>query len=114
MLAGFPAGLAGNAALSVTFISIATFSYGLWGTMMLTLPTDLFPSSHVGIVSGLAGTGAGLGGIAFISLTGVIVDRFSYQPIFIAAATLPLLGLLVVQILIPKVRCLEDFQSGIN
>lgn len=108
MLAGLPAGLTNNAAVSVTFISIATFSYGIWGTMMLTLPTDLFSPRNVGMVSGLSGTGAGIGGIVFTALTGVIVDRLSYQPIFVAAALLPLIGLAAVQILIPKVRFLES------
>jgi len=108
MLAGLPAGLTSNAALSVCFISIATFSYGIWGTMMLTLPTDLFSPRNVGMVSGLSGTGAGLGGIVFTALTGVIVDRLSYQPIFVAAALLPLLGLVAVQLLIPKVHPLES------
>jgi ACS family hexuronate transporter-like MFS transporter len=112
MLAGLPAGVTDSVRLSVAFISVATFSYGIWGTMMLTLPTDLFSSENVGIVSGLSGTGAGLGGIAFTSLTGVIVDRFSYHPIFVAAAILPLLGLLAVQLLIPKVGFVEDLQPG--
>jgi MFS transporter, ACS family, hexuronate transporter len=113
MSAGFPAGVTGDVRLSIAFISAATFSYGIWGTMMLTLPTDLFSSEHVGLVSGLSGTGAGLGGIAFTSLTGVVVDRFSYRPIFAAAALLPLLGLVAVQLLIPEVRSLEGFQTGI-
>jgi MFS transporter, ACS family, hexuronate transporter len=112
MLAGLPAALTHNATLSVMFISIATFSYGMWGTMMLTLPTDLFSPAHVGIVSGLSGTGAGLGGIAFTVLTGIVVDRISYLPIFITAALLPLLGLLAVQLLIPKVRFLDGIQAS--
>ena len=79
---------------------------------MLTLPTDLFSPAHVGIVSGLSGTGAGLGGIVFTVLTGIVVDRFSYRPIFIGAALLPLLGLLAVQLLIPKIHFLEGADSS--
>ena len=107
MLAGAPAGLTGHVSLSVAFICIATFAYGIWGTMMLTLPADLFHPSHVGIVSGLSGTGAGLGGIAFTWLTGVVVDRMSYQPIFIGAAILPVLALVSVHVLIPKIEYLD-------
>ena len=112
MLTGLPAALVHNATLSVMLISIATFSYGIFGTMMLTLPTDLFSPAHVGIVSGLSGTGAGLGGIVFTVLTGIIVDRFSYRPIFIGAALLPLLGLVAVQLLIPKIHFLEGADSS--
>ena len=106
MLAGAPAGFIGSAAFSVAFISLATFSYGMWGTMMLTLPTDLYPSSHVGLVSGLCGTGAGLGGILFTSLIGIVVDSVSYKPIFITAAIVPVIALVLVEALIPKVRYL--------
>lgn len=107
MLAGAPAGFVTSASLSVAFIALASFSYGAWGTMMLTLPTDLFDPSHVGVVSGLSGTGAGLGGILFTWATGIVVDQMSYLPIFIAAGFLPIVALIAVQILIPKVRLLE-------
>lgn len=107
MLAGAPAGLAASSSLSIAFIALATFSYGAWGTMMLTLPTDLFHPSRVGVVSGLSGTGAGLGGVLFTWATGIIVDHVSYQPIFISAAILPILALIAVQCLIPRIRLLE-------
>ena len=103
MLAAIPAGLSGSAGLSVAFISLATFAYGIWGTMMLTLPTDLFPASQVGVVSGMSGSGAGLGGIAFTALTGFVVDRVSYLPIFVAAALLPVVALVAVEVLIPRI-----------
>ena len=71
---------------------------------MLTLPCDLFDARMVASVSGLSGMGAGLGGILFTWAIGVVVDRFSYQPIFVAAGLLPLLAMLTVQCLIPEVR----------
>ncbi|HEY7098943.1 MAG TPA: MFS transporter [Terriglobales bacterium] len=106
MLSGVPAGFVDNAAVSVALISLVTFSYGMWGTMMLTLPTDLYPTSHVGLVSGLCGTGAGIGGIIFTSLIGIVVDSISYKPIFITAAILPVIALISVETLVPKIRYL--------
>jgi ACS family hexuronate transporter-like MFS transporter len=75
--------------------------------MMLTLPTDLFHHDRDGVVSGHSGTGAGLGGVLFTWATGFIVDHVSYQPIFISAAILPILALIAVQWLIPRIRLLE-------
>ena len=75
-----------------------------WGTMMLTLPTDLFPSRQTGSVSGMSGTGAGLGGMAFTWLIGYVVDR--YPPIrrsSMAAGLMPHRCLVVVQLLVPKI-----------
>jgi ACS family hexuronate transporter-like MFS transporter len=107
MLAGVPAGLTSDAHLCIALISVATLAYGGWGTIMLTLPADLFPSGQTGTVSGLSGTGAGLGGFVFTWVIGIVVDRVSYTPIFLAAGLLPLMALLLVQLLIPKVRMVE-------
>jgi ACS family hexuronate transporter-like MFS transporter len=103
MLAGIGAGGATDASLSVGLIAAATFSYGAWCTIILTLPTDLFSSRQTATVSGLSGTGAGLGGLGFTWLTGVVVDNFSYKPIFVMAGLLPLAALGLVQWLIPNI-----------
>ncbi len=103
MLASVPAGLTSHAGACIALVSIVTFSYSAWGTIMLTLPTDLFPSRQTGSVSGLSGTGAGIGGMAFTWLVGTMVDRFSYTPIFFLAGLMPLVALAVVQGLIPYI-----------
>ena len=103
MLASVPAGLTSHAGLCIACATMVTFSYSAWGTIMLTLPTDLFPSRQTGSVSGLSGTGAGMGGIAFTWLVGVMVDRFSYTPIFLLAGLMPLVALAIVQWLIPQI-----------
>jgi MFS transporter, ACS family, hexuronate transporter len=104
MLGGVPAGLTGSAYLCIGLISIATFAYGAWGTIMLTLPADLFSPRQAGSVSGLSGTGAGLGGIVFTWVIGIVVDRVSYTPIFLAAGLMPVVALAIVQGLIPQIR----------
>jgi len=107
MFAGVPAGFATHAGVCLGLIAVATLAYSAWGTMMLTLPADLFGSRTVTSVSGLSGMGAGAGGIAFTWAIGMVVDKFSYQPVFIAAGVMPLVALLLVQILIPKVKRLD-------
>ena len=107
MLASVPAGLTSHACLCIALATIVTFSYSAWGTIMLTLPTDLFPSRRTGSVSGLSGTGAGIGGMAFTWLVGAMVDRFSYTPIFIMAGLLPIVALATVHLLIPQITVTE-------
>jgi MFS transporter, ACS family, hexuronate transporter len=92
MLAGVPAVLTDSPALAVALISLTTFAYSGWAANILTLPADLFPRNVVASVSGIGGTGAGVGGMIFTLLTGIIVDRFSYTPVFIAAGFMPLAG----------------------
>jgi ACS family hexuronate transporter-like MFS transporter len=87
---GLPAVLTGSPVLAVALISLATLAYSSWAANILTLPADLFPRAVVASVSGLSGTGAAIGGMIFTLVIGVVVDHFSYLPVFTAAALMPL------------------------
>ena len=80
--------------------AVSTFAYASFSTMALVLPSDLFASSSVATVSGLSGTGAGLGTIISTYLIGYVADHYSFEPIFITASLIPLVGMILVLILI--------------
>ena len=102
MLAGIPAVLTPNPYSCLALICLALFGYASWSTMGLTLPSDLFPAQVVGSVTGLSGFAAGLAGTGFTLLVGMLVDRFSYFPAFVLAATVPILATLAIVFLIPR------------
>jgi ACS family hexuronate transporter-like MFS transporter len=77
-------------AVMVACFAVATFSYAALSTMILNLPADVYPTGSVASVSGLSGTGAGIGTIAATLLTGAIADRMSFSPILIGASLVPL------------------------
>jgi ACS family hexuronate transporter-like MFS transporter len=54
-----------------------------WKTNLMTLTNDLYPRAVVGSVAGIAAFGNGLGGALFTGLTGWVVQKFSYDAIFI-------------------------------
>lgn len=81
-------------------IAIATFSYAALSTMVLNLPADLYPTRSVGTVSGLGGTAAGIGTIFAAYATGVVADRYSFEPILIAASIIPLIAMIAVLVLV--------------
>jgi MFS transporter, ACS family, aldohexuronate transporter len=80
--------------------AIATFSYAALSTMILNLPADLYPTRSVASVSGLGGTAAGIGTIAATYATGVVADRYSFEPILIGASIVPLLAMAAVLVLV--------------
>jgi ACS family hexuronate transporter-like MFS transporter len=83
--------------------AISTFAYASFSTMALVLPSDLYRSDSVATVSGMSGTGAGLGTIVSTFLIGYVSDLYSFKPILITASFIPFLGMLLVLILIrPK------------
>lgn len=106
ILAGIPAALAHSPYWALGYISLATWGYASWSTMGLTFPSDLFPQDVVASVTGLSGLGAGGVSTVFTLMVGMIVDKYSYFPAFVAAATLPLLATAFVLILIraPRAR----------
>ena len=74
-------------------IAAVLFGFQTWINNVQTMPSDYFPDEAVGAVTGLGGTGAGLGAILFTQATGFVVDRFrTYTPILIVAGLLPVLG----------------------
>jgi len=96
MLSGIPAVLTSSAQLAIAFLSVATFCYCVWASNILTIPADLFPDSLVGSVAGIAGTGAAFGGMIFTLATGLLVDHFSYTPVFFIAGAMPLVSITVL------------------
>jgi ACS family hexuronate transporter-like MFS transporter len=81
-------------------VAVATFSYAALSTMILNLPADLYPTRSVASVSGLSGTAAGIGTIAASYTTGIVADRYSFEPILIGASLVPLLAMLAVLVLV--------------
>jgi ACS family hexuronate transporter-like MFS transporter len=95
-----PAVFSSSLTAIITWFAISTFSYSCWCTMQLSLPTDLYPSSSVASVSGMSGTGAGLATILSTFLIGKIADNYSFEPILIAAALVPLVATALVFLLV--------------
>ncbi|HKE22612.1 MAG TPA: MFS transporter [Bryobacteraceae bacterium] len=86
----------------IALFAISTFSYSAWSTMALALPSDLYPSASVASVSGLSGTGAGIGTIISTFLVGRLADRYSFAPVLVGASLVPLLATALVFLLIRK------------
>ncbi|HEY6120257.1 MAG TPA: MFS transporter [Pyrinomonadaceae bacterium] len=86
-------------ALAALF-AVSTFAYASFSTMALVLPSDLFRSESVATVSGMSGTGAGVGTIISTYLIGYVSDHYSFAPILITASLIPLLGMVLVLLLV--------------
>lgn len=100
---------------SISFLfALATFSYSVFSTMAIVLPSDVFRSESVASVSGLSGTGAGLGTILAFSLIGHFTDArvatgtHSFDPIVIIAGLVPFVGMLLVLALVRNTRATEE------
>jgi MFS transporter, ACS family, hexuronate transporter len=80
--------------------AVSTFAYASFSTMALVLPSDLYRSESVATVSGMSGTGAGIGTIISTYLIGYVSDHYSFVPILITASLIPLVGMVLVLFLV--------------
>ena len=90
---------------AIALFSVAYFGQQSWSTLVMVLPTDLFPRSVVGSVAGLIGFGGAMGGIAFGQVVGHLLDRgFGYGFVFSLAGSLHVVAFLVILVAIPAFR----------
>ncbi|HUX27331.1 MAG TPA: MFS transporter, partial [Terracidiphilus sp.] len=85
-----------SVSVSLLVISVAVFGHYFLSAHMYGAITDLFDEAAVGRTTGLTGVAGGLSGLLFPLLTGVLVDRVSYTPVFLLAAAMPLAGTLAL------------------
>lgn len=77
---------------ALAMIGLAILGDNFLSANMYGAITDLFPDRRIGRVTGLTGVAGGLSGLIFPLLTGILVDRVSYTPVFVLIALMPLVG----------------------
>jgi ACS family hexuronate transporter-like MFS transporter len=93
---------------------VATFCYACFTTMANVLPSDLYHDDAVASVSGLSGTGAGIGTIIAFKLIGHFSDArqatltHAFDPIVIVAGLVPFIGMLLVLLLVRNTRATDQ------
>jgi len=103
-----------NLYLIALLFGLATFSYASFSTIANVLPTDLYRSDSVASVSGLSGTGAGIGTIIAFELIGHLSDArqasgtHSFDPIVIVAGVIPFIGMMLVLLLVRNTRATDQ------
>src|SRR6185312_3858399 len=84
-----------NYVVLLSLFTYATFAYSACSTMFLSLPADVFASRAVASISGMGGTAAGIGTLISTYWIGRITDRFSFEPVIVAASIIPCIATLI-------------------
>jgi ACS family hexuronate transporter-like MFS transporter len=99
---------------AILIFSVAYFGQQSWSTLVMVLPTDLFPQRVVGSVAGLVGFGGAMGGIAFGQLVGYLLDHgFGYGTVFALAGTFHVAAFLLILVTVPVVGPLSLWASAV-
>ena len=90
---------------AIALFSLAYFSHQWWSTLVMILPTDLFPKNVVGAVAGLVGCAGAFGGVVFGQAVGYLLDHgFGWGVVFAVAGSFHILGFIVICVAVPVIR----------
>jgi ACS family hexuronate transporter-like MFS transporter len=109
-----PTVFAQNLWLITLLFALATFSYACFSTIANVLPSDVYYSNAVATVSGLSGTGSGIGTIIAMKAVGYLSDAriankgHVFDPIVIASGIIPVIGMLLVLLLVRNTRATRE------
>ncbi len=99
--------LAPSAVWALALICAATFGIAISVPTHIATLGDLFSQRVLARLAGMTGLGEGIMNMTLMLATGIVVDRFSYLPVFLAAGLMPTLGVLALFTLIRKIERIE-------
>jgi len=94
--------------LVMTILSVTIAADNFLSAHMFAAVTDLFPEHQVGRAAGLMGIAGDLSAALFPLLTGVLIDRISYTPVFLLVGLMPLAGTIALFAVGRKYRRLDQ------
>lgn len=91
---------------AIALITVACGAHQAWSTILYTIASDLIPSEAAASVTGIGGFAAGMVSTATAELTGRVLNLNPtlYQPMFLVAAALYPIGLLVFHVISPRME----------
>ena len=90
--------------MAVFFMSLIMLAHGFWITNYITITSELFGKNATSTVVGMAGSAGAVAGLIINPLIGVVVQNYSYLPLWIAAGILYPLAFILLIIFIKKIR----------
>jgi MFS transporter, ACS family, hexuronate transporter len=93
----------------IFIMCIAFFAHGLWITNYITSIGDTFGRTVTSTVVGLSGTAGAISAFVINPVIGLIITKFSYNPMWIYAGSMYLVAFIGFIIFIPKLKLLKDY-----
>lgn len=92
----------------ILLLSLAFFAHGLWITNYITSIGDMFGKNSSSSVVGLSGTAGALSSLIVNPFMGVIIYRFSYDPLWIYAGVMYSVAFTVFSAAIPRIKSIHN------
>ncbi len=92
--------------LAVALMALFMFAHGFWITNYITSIADIFGNKGTATVVGLSGTAGTLSSLLINPMIGLIVQNYTYTPLWVVAGFLYPLAFVFFMITIPKIQLL--------
>jgi ACS family hexuronate transporter-like MFS transporter len=90
-------------------LSLAAAAHQGWSCNLFTTASDMFPRSEVGSVTSIGALAGAIGGALFMQLAGHVLEFWhSYSLLFIIAASVYLISLLILVLFAPGLKKVES------
>jgi ACS family hexuronate transporter-like MFS transporter len=99
-----PAVYVDSAVLAVLLMGLGIFGIQVKSASLFAVPADLFPPTAVGTVWGASGAAGSLAAAFSQPVIGWTIDRYSYEPVFVAVALMHIVSALCVMAFIRRIE----------
>ncbi|MPR33942.1 MFS transporter [Salmonirosea aquatica] len=94
--------------VAIALMSVFMFAHGFWITNYITSISDIFGEKATSTVVGLSGTAGAVSGLLLNPLMGVIIQDYTYRPLWIASGLMYPIAFVIFLFCIPKIKPLYD------
>lgn len=98
--------------MAITLMTLVMIAHGFWITNYITAISDTFGARGTATVVGLSGTAGAISALLINPLIGLIVQTYSYTPVWIVVGFMYPIAFIILILFIPRIRKI-DFSSGI-
>jgi ACS family hexuronate transporter-like MFS transporter len=99
----------GSEWVAIGLLSLAAAAHQGWSCNLFTTASDMFPRSEVGSVTSIGALTGAIGGALFMQLAGHVLQFWhSYSLLFIIAASVYLISLLIMVLFAPGLKRVES------
>ncbi|TXK31136.1 MFS transporter [Pontibacter qinzhouensis] len=97
--------------VAILLMAVLMLAHGLWITNYITAISDVFGRYATSTVVGLSGTAGAVSGMVMNPLIGMVIQDYSYGPLWIISGIMYPLAFVLLAIFIPKIKAV-DFSIG--
>ena len=93
--------------LVIIIMSIVFFAHGLWITNYITSISDIFGKASTSTIVGFSGSAGAISALIINPIIGVIITRYSYDPMWVYAGSMYLVAFVIFIVFIPKIKAIK-------